>query len=372
MRIAFLLPADFAIGNPGNGVAAQARAQAAALERRGHQLIYLNPWQFEAEEELDVLHFFQGGMALFGIQGSRRLRATGVIAMSPIIDSNKPNWLYRLAGKVGSMLPRMHSVPATLAAQARGSDVVICRSEHEQDRIIHSLGVSPACAPIVLNGINIPEPSVTTMLEVKQRYHLADRFVLHVSAYTDPRKNVLRLATAAEQLGVPLVIAGHCVRGEIESELRIRADRNPNLRLLGFVDRETRDALYGLCHIFCLPSHHEGTGLAALEAGAARAHVIITRRGGARDYFESFASYVTPTDVGEIRAALAQAWDKPRDDRLQTHIRANLSWDASAAALERAYAFARDRKMTFGSESDKMDSRTSCEVSASPDTRGMS
>jgi glycosyltransferase involved in cell wall biosynthesis len=112
------------------------------------------------------------------------------------------------------------------------------------------------------------------------------------------------------------------------------------------VDRQTRDALYGLCHVFCLPSYHEGTGLAALEAGAAGAHVIITRLGGTRDYFQDLASYVSPTDVNDIRRALARTWDMPRGSALQAHIRASLGWDASASALERTYELARSRKAT--------------------------
>jgi len=90
---------------------------------------------------------------------------------------------------------------------------------------------------------------------------------------------VLRLVAAAEQLGLPLVVAGHAMPGPIANELQSTAKRNKELRLLGFVDRRTRDALYGLCHVFCLPSYHEGTGLAALEAGSAGAHVVITRLG---------------------------------------------------------------------------------------------
>ncbi len=346
MRIAYLLPAEYAIGNPGNGVTAQARAQAAAMARRGHDVVYLNPWDLQLEEEIDVLHFFMGGLALYGIESGRRLPPTGVIVMSPILDTNKAHRLYRLAAHVGSLLSRMHSVPAVLTAQARGSDVVICRSQHERQRVIRSLGVAQARAAVVLNGIDPPDPSPQSMREVKQRYELPDRFVLHVSGYTDPRKNVLRLVAAAEQLGLPLVVAGHAMPGPIASKLQASAKRNQQLRLLGFVDRQTRDALYGLCHVFCLPSYHEGTGLAALEAGAAGAHVIITRLGGTRDYFQDLASYVSPTDVNDIRQALARTWDIPRGSALQAHIRASLGWDASASVLERTYELARSRKAT--------------------------
>ena len=328
MRIAYLLPAEYAIGNPGNGVAAQARAQAAALARMGHDVVYLNPWDLQMEEEIDVLHFFMGGFALYGIQWGRRLPPNGVLVMSPILDTNKAHWLYHLAACVGSVSSRIASIPSVLSSQARASDVVICRSEVERQNVIGKLGVDSECTAVVLNGVDFPELDLQFMQEVKARYELPARFVLHVSGYTDPRKNVLRLVTATEQLGLPLVLAGHSMPGPIAAEL----------------DRRTRDALYGLCHAFCLPSHHEGTGLAALEAGAAGAHVIITRLGGTRDYFGDQALYVSPSDVDSIRSALTRAWETPRRNGLQLHIRNNLSWDASARALDRAYQIARNRK----------------------------
>ena len=346
MRIAYLLPAEYAIGNPGNGVTAQACAQAAAMSRLGHDVVYLSPWTFQQEEEIDVLHFFMGGLALYGIQSSRRLPRTGILVMSPILDTNKAHWLYRIAARAGSLSGRMNPIPTVLSAQARGSDLVICRSVVEQQNVIQKLGVASERTSVVLNGVYVPERDEHFMKVVKERYALPDRFLLHVSGYTDPRKNVLRLTAAATKLGLPLVVAGHAMPGPIATELQAIARRTELLRLLGFVDRRTRDALYGLCDTFCLPSHHEGTGLAALEAGAAGARIVITHRGGTRDYFGDMAFYASPADEKSIRQALKRAWDTPPSITLQRHIRTNLSWDASATSLARSYEVARNRKTT--------------------------
>ena len=61
MKIGFLVKALYALGNPANGVVAQARHQARALARLGHEVTLLNPWEWRAVEDFDVVHFFFGG-----------------------------------------------------------------------------------------------------------------------------------------------------------------------------------------------------------------------------------------------------------------------------------------------------------------------
>ena len=72
MRIGFILPANYALAGPGNGVRAQAIFQAAALERAGHDVVRLHPWNLDARpEDLDVVQFFLGGYANYTIEVNR-------------------------------------------------------------------------------------------------------------------------------------------------------------------------------------------------------------------------------------------------------------------------------------------------------------
>src|SRR5262245_35026418 len=135
MRIGFLVPTDFSLGNPGNGIAAQARSQAAALQRRGHEITFMNPWEYRSLDSLDVLQFFLGGFATHGIERFFRPSIKTLLVMAPIIDSNEPNWKYRMAAAVGSPFGRVFTVPGVLAQQARASDLVVCRSEYERKRV---------------------------------------------------------------------------------------------------------------------------------------------------------------------------------------------------------------------------------------------
>ena len=339
-----MIPAAFSLGNPGNGITAQARSQAAALQRRGHGIVFMNPWEYRSLDSLDVVQFFLGGFGTYGIEGILSATSRTLLVMAPIIDSNEPNWKYRAAVAAGSTFGRIFTVPGVLARQARASDLVVCRSEHERNRVIEALCVDPPRAVVVLNGGDVPETSPEMMHKVKESYGLPDRFVLNVSAYTQERKNALRLAQAVERLGLPLVLAGHDESTPIGRKLEELARRNPALRLLGFVDRATRDALYGLCHVFALPSYHEGTGLAALEAGAAGARIVITRNGGPPDYFRKWAQYVDPLDIRQLCNAIEHEWKQAENHELATHIRTSLSWDASAQSLEQAYRSGLGRK----------------------------
>lgn len=337
MRIGFLLPGSFALGNPGNGIAEQARRQAEALERRGHTLVRLNPWQWQDQAELDVLHFFLGGATLQGITSLAREEAQRtLLVFAPIIDSNQSYVSYRLAALAGNLFPRVMTVPGILRDQAQGSHVVLCRSTHERERLVRGLGVEPEKVECVLNGCPAAM-SCDDIESVRQRLQLPPEFVLHVSAFTQERKNVLRLVEALEPLRLPLVIAGSSAPNRILSILERKVRDGARIHMLGFVDAQTKAALYRMCRVFCLPSVHEGTGLAALEAAAHGARVVITRNGGTRDYFLDHAEYVDPFSVPSIREGVSRAWRRLDGGQLQRHVNERLTWDASAAALERIY-----------------------------------
>ena len=338
MRIGFLLPASFCVGTRASGIVEQARRQAQALESLGHCVVRLNPWEWQDERELDVLHFYLGGPSMADVVEHRNLSKPGVLVFSPIIDSNQSFTAYRLAAALGTISDRFSTVPGLLRKQALASNVVVCRSRHEERRVARGLGIPAGKIAIALNGCP-PYPGVPTALrELRERLRLPEKFVLHISAFTQERKNALRLIEATERLQYPLVIAGGAKPGWIGSEIERRARGNDRLRVLGFVDEPTKAALYGLCRVFCLPSSHEGTGLAALEAGAAGASVVITRNGGAPDYFLNHAEYVDPHSVQSIQDGIARAWSTPKGDGLRQHIAQHLSWLESGRSLERVYS----------------------------------
>ncbi len=211
--------------------------------------------------------------------------------------------------------------------------MVVCRSQHEKGRVIHGLGIKDNKVEIVLNGTHIPNIVSTDKEELRRKYDLPDKYVLHVSAYTDTRKNIIRLVQAVTELGCPLIITGNAIQNDILDELNKLTAGNENIRLMGFIQKDMLDALYACCRVFCLPSIHEGTGLVALEAGIRGANVVITENGGPPDYFDKFVEYVKPHDVTSIKDAVSKAWNKPESSELVDHINNSLKWKDSAATL---------------------------------------
>jgi glycosyltransferase involved in cell wall biosynthesis len=337
MRIGFLLPTSFAVGTRASGIVEQARRQAEALESLGHTVVRLNPWEWQDERQLDVLHFYLGGPSMSGAVEHRNLSKPGVLVFAPIIDSNQSFAAYRTAAALGGLSERFSTVPGLLRRQALASDVVVCRSTHEVQRVSRGLSIPSGKIAVVLNGCPPNAQTAHAAGEIRDRLQLPSEFVLHISAFTQERKNVLKLIEATRRLGFPLVIAGTAKPGPVSTEIERLARRDDRLRILGFIDEPTKAALYSLCRVFCLPSIHEGTGLAALEAGAAGASVVITRNGGAHDYFLDHAAYVDPRSVQSIHDGVAKAWHAPRSDQLRQHIAQHLSWLESGKSLERVY-----------------------------------
>jgi glycosyltransferase involved in cell wall biosynthesis len=334
LTIGFLLPGLYALSRATQGVRVQAWRQAEALRRLGHEVLELTPWQPAPLERLDVLQFFFGGPLLHQIEAHRFLFRASLI-FAPMIDSMESNWRYRIAATVGSLHPRFQTVPGTIRRQARGSEAVVVRSTHERDRLVEGCGVDPGKVEIALNGVDPPPPTGPEI--ARERLGLPDRFLFHVSSYTQERKNVGRLIEAVGPLGHPLVVAGFAPPGPDLDAMRTLAGRFPNVRLLGHLDQETLLSAYAACDTFCLPSLNEGTGLVGLEAAALGAKIVVTKNGGPPDYYGDLAEYVDPLDVGSIRGAVQRAWARPKDERLRRRVLSDLTWDRSAERLVEIY-----------------------------------
>lgn len=279
-----------------------------------------DPWSDEIGKA-DIFHFFScvgGSIHLCNYVKSRSIPL--VISASLWLTEETRN-LYPLG---------------EIAAQLALADAVVTNGDIESDRIASILGlprerfhtIRNACDPWFATPVN-PQ-------HFRNAYSVEGEFVLNIGNI-EPRKNQLNLIRAARQAGQKLVLIGH-IRNREYGEACL-AELGEHARYLGSIEHDSpllRSAYAG-CLSFCLPSTLETPGLAALEAAAAGARLVVTEEGSTREYFAEHALYVRSDDVEGIAAALIAAAAAPRSQALMDLVHANFTWNQAAVELDNLY-----------------------------------
>ena len=198
----------------------------------------------------------------------------------------------------------------------------------------------PGDYAIIPNGIDLPHFSrQVTPLE---QFFDGKLNILFVGRM-EKRKNVNRLIQAFKEaaLRTHLVLIGS--EGD---DFRVNQRTGTNVLYLGQLPygAELLKSAYSACKVFALPSWFETPGIAALEAGAAGANVVITSRGSTREYFDEYAWYVDPSNVKSIRGALIDAYHSDRNPQLRQRILSEYTWERVAAETLKAYERVLNRK----------------------------
>jgi glycosyltransferase-like protein len=282
----------------------------------------------------------------------------------------------RELGVVPNVIRTVHHVddfssPSLVECQERSivaPDAVLCVSSPWVARLAEQFGVR---ATSVANGVDArrfrPPRTPAERRRDRDAAGLDGRLAVLTVGGIEPRKGSLTLLEAFARLRelVPeqdplLLVAGGATlfdyREEVE-RFRARTDElgiGRHLRLVGNLPPGELERLYRAADLFAFPSVKEGFGLAALEALATGLPVVASDL----DVFRSFLRHdrtalLTPVgDSDALAAALARLAREPAErERLRRSARpivAAHTWDASAAAHERAYrAFlrARDREV---------------------------
>lgn len=296
----------------GDGSKMQAEIWAKELERKGHTVDRINPWEHYNWKNYDVVHVFGFGLWNYDmIHWGSGINQNFVF--SPIIDTNTPMWKYKLATHFGCKKLRLFSQNYALRQLKQDIKLFFARTEYEADYLRQGYGISEdkiAIVPLSYREINY-NPSIEK-----------EPFCLFTGTMTQPRKNVPRLIEAARKYGFNLKLVGN--KGNAESEAKLRSligDAN-NIEILGFVSDKELNSLYNRAKVFALPSINEGVGLAALEAAICGCNIVITKLGGPKEYYEEgCAELVNPYDVDDIGKAVIRAL---KNNQAQPHLRNNL------------------------------------------------
>ncbi len=155
----------------------------------------------------------------------------------------------------------------------------------------------------------------------------------------EERKNLLSLVRAMKGTGKKLVVIGNVKHGSQAYFDKCKKEAGNNVLFLPGLPHDSKmlESAYAACRAFVLPSWYETPGLAALEAGLAKANIVVTREGPTKEYFAGFASYVNPASVADIREKVLVEMQKPKSNALSRHIGKNFLWQNTAKETKQAY-----------------------------------
>jgi glycosyltransferase involved in cell wall biosynthesis len=308
-----------AFGCPGGGEIQLLKCKQ-ALEALGVDAILFDPWEPQFER-VDLVHYFsvQGGSMNF----CDYVKQIGLpLVISPIVWLTAENRPRLPLGEIRDLLHRC--------------DRILPNSQLEADQLAAEFGLDGEKFSVVPNGVD-PEFGVPADPSAfRRRFGLEFPFLLN-AANVEPRKNQRLLAQVAGQIGKQLVLLGHVRDQDYLRDCLAAGGRH--VRHVGHVDHADPllKSAYRACEVFVLPSLLETPGLAALEAAAQGARLVVTVVGAAPEYFGSLAQYVEPASADSLAGAIEDQCAAQATDELRQHVLANFTWAHAGKALVDAY-----------------------------------
>lgn len=327
MKILYII--STATVNKNNGIKKQAEIWADGLSELGHDVVLFSPWQQPSWKDFDLIHLFGNGLWL--LETINSVSVYGIpIFVSPIIDSSKPNWAYRLATYVGFPFLRLYSTNFVLRSLKNKISCILVRSNHEYGYIKNAYHYSEDKIALLRLPCRIPPESYQSAVQ-------KDDFCFHLSAFTQKRKNVMRLMEAAAKYGFRLVIAGAKGTDEESAPFFEFAKQHPNIEIIGEVSETELVSIYSRAKVFALPSIDEGVGFVALEAATFGCNIVITNIGGPKEYYNDMATAVNPFDIDDIGNAIVKSMASASNENLRSWIISNYGIQQNCRMLAEIY-----------------------------------
>lgn len=197
---------------------------------------------------------------------------------------------------------------------ARQAKQIITVSNSTKNDVVELLGVPPEKVTVIYSGVGSDIGRVqdsAKLSQVREEYGLNDNFLLYLGTI-EPRKNLEALIEAFEILkkeknhdDLQLVLAGGTgwkyggIINKIES-----SEFKDSIKLLGYVKRGDKSALYSLARGFVYPSLYEGFGFPPLEASRCGLPVLVSYSSSLPEISGSDSVVVNPYDVNDIAEGL--------------------------------------------------------------------
>ncbi len=217
------------------------------------------------------------------------------------------------------------------------ADAIVVNAPVEADALSGVYRLPRSRFHVIYNGVEEDFFSSTDPRLFRERFGIGGPFLLNV-ANVEPRKNQLEFIRALKRLpALKLVLVGH-VRDAAYAEA-CKREGGKQLVFVGpllYNSLDLRSAMAG-CELFVMPSTLETPSIAALEAGAQGARVLVTEVGSAREYFAEHATYFDPNSVESMAEGVTKALGRERTKELSKLIRARFTWARVTADLADCY-----------------------------------
>ncbi|MDE3058990.1 MAG: glycosyltransferase family 4 protein [Bacteroidota bacterium] len=300
------------------------------LEKMGNTVVMFDMWQSaEQLNGFDCIHVVGTNLSIFGLVRNLRLRNIKYFVEPVLYSRHSPAFLktFSKAAALGQKaFPGLWHEYGLQREICGSAELILPNTVAERDLLSEGFSIPKEKFRIIPNGVSEKFLKAKPDLFVK-KFGLKN-FILTVGHIGPRRKNILRLVHALKNINRPAVIIGTMLYGDETKRVKEELAQNTNILWIDELPNHSPllASAYAACDVFVLPSLFETPGIAALEAGLAGAKIVLTPHGGTKEYFQDMAEYVEPKSIDSIRDGIFTALKKPKDDKLQKHIKANYLW----------------------------------------------
>ena len=192
------------------------------------------------------------------------------------------------------------------------ADAIIAVSENSKRDAVNLYGIPADKIHVIYEGVDprfAPITDPDRLSHVRSKYHLPDRFILHVGTI-EPRKNLPLLFEVAAQTKEHIVVAGKL--GWLTEPILAKVKElgvEDRVTFTGFIDDDDLPALISSATVLAMPSKYEGFGLPILEALACGTPVVAANAASLPEVGGDAALYARPDDVRSWISLLTLALD---------------------------------------------------------------
>lgn len=334
MKIAFILYQAGVITGKSNGIRSQAITWKKCLESKSIEVVLINAWDNYDWGEFDAIHFFGYDLNLLNFVRSI-YKYNRNLFISPIIDSTKSYYSYRIASLNGIEKLRLLSINYVLKKSISYFKGVLVRTNHEKGYIINSFKTPAEKVKLVELSYSLPVPEkIDTIIAQKKD------FCLHISSLYQDRKNVQQLIESAKKYDFELKLAGNVGNKEQHNLIKSWIGEAKNIELLGYVSYENLIQLYVEAKVFALPSTCEGVGIVALDAALYGDNIVMTNIKGPKEYYPNCSniSFCDPHNIDSIGKSILDQLSIASSRELYDYISVKYAKDILTQKLIEVYS----------------------------------